>query len=66
MQLSNKNGNGHGKYQPEVSYRYLDADVWVKTDEATGVETVAYTEDVIAELYGESDSEHLNPDNGNS
>jgi hypothetical protein len=66
MQLSNKNGNGQGEYQPEVFYRYLDADVWVKKDEITGVETVTYTEDVIAELYGESDSENLNPDDNNN
>ena len=39
MQLSNENGNGHGKYEPAVSYRYLDADVWVKEDPETGDET---------------------------
>jgi hypothetical protein len=44
MRLTNENGNGHGKYQPEVTYQYLDADVWIKRDEATGYETVAYTE----------------------
>jgi hypothetical protein len=63
--LTNKNGNGHGKYQPKVTYQYLDADVWIKKDEATGLETVAYTEDILAELYGEDDLENSNPDKGN-
>ena len=62
--MSNENGNGHGKYKPAVSYQYLDADVWIKTDEETGLETVAYTEDILAELYGNDDSES-EPDNGN-
>lgn len=64
--MTNTNGNGRGKYEPEVTYRYLDADVWIKTDEATGSETIAYTEDILAELYGEDDSDDSNPDNSSS
>ena len=61
--MNDKNGNGHGEYEPVVSYRYLDADVWIKTDEVTGDKTVTYTEDVLAELYSEDNSENSNPDN---
>lgn len=64
MRLNEKNGNGHGEYDPQVSYRYLDADVWIKKDEATGLETVAYTEDILAELFGEEDSPN-EPDSSN-
>ena len=63
--MNEKKGNGHGKYEPKVFYRYLDADVWIKMDEDTGYETVAYTEEILAELYGEEDSEDPNPDNNN-
>jgi hypothetical protein len=66
MQLSNENGNGHGEYQPEVIYRYLDVDVWIKTDKLTGAETVAYTDDLLSDLYGEDDSDDLTPDNNNN
>jgi hypothetical protein len=63
MRLSNKDGNGHGEYKPEISYRYLAADVWVKKIEKTGDESIAYTEEIIAEIFGKTDSEDLNPDN---
>ena len=59
----NNESNGHGKYQPEVYYEYLDADVWYEHTE-DGLKIV-YTEDILAELYGEDDSEDSNQDNGN-
>ena len=65
MQLSNENGNGHGKYEPKVSYRYLDADVWVKENPETGDETIAYTDEVIADIFSEEKSEDSDPNNSN-
>ena len=66
MRLSNENGNGHGEYEPKVSYRYLDVDVWVKKNEVTGEETVTYTEDLLFDLFGENDSDNSNLDNNDN
>lgn len=55
-----KDGNGHQEeYDPEVEFKYLDADVWVKTD-AEGNQDVAYTQDVLEAL--EEDDEESNSD----
>lgn len=59
----NNESNGHGKYESEVYYEYLNADVWYEHTE-DGLKIV-YTEDILAELYGEDDSEDSNQDNGN-
>lgn len=66
MRLSNENGNGHGDYDPEFSYRYLDADVWVKKNEVTGEETVTYTEDLLSDIFDSEDSEDPSQDNSNN
>ncbi|MEL6493570.1 MAG: hypothetical protein AAFQ41_00420 [Cyanobacteria bacterium J06623_7] len=63
--MSDKNGNGRGKYKPVVSYRYIDADVWVKENLKTGDETIAYTDEVIADVFGDEKSEDSNPNNSN-
>lgn len=62
MQITNNNGNGNGKsdYNPEVEYKYLDADVWIEITE--GKEQIAYTEDVLEELEDDEESES-NSDN---
>lgn len=49
------NGNGHGEYNPEVEFRYLDADVWVK--ETPEGQEVAYTEDVLDALKDQEEDE---------
>jgi len=52
-----KDGNGHQEeYDPEVEFRYLDADVWIKTG-AEGNQDVAYTQDVLEALSEEEDEE---------
>lgn len=63
MQMSNES-NGHGKFEPEVYYEYLDADVWY--EHTFGKITIVYTEDLLAELYGEDDSEDSTQDNSNN
>ena len=55
--------NGHGKYQPDVYYEYLDADVWYRVSEDNV--TIIYTEEILAELYGDDDLEQPRPDSSN-
>jgi hypothetical protein len=43
--LSNKNGNGHGEYDPKVIYRHLGADVWEKIIPDSEQSEVAYTDE---------------------
>ena len=60
--MSNENGSDRGKYQPKIFFRYLDADVWERIDIETDIHSVAYTEDVIAEILGDRDSDDNDPD----
>lgn len=53
----NKNGNGSKKYDPDVVYEYLAADVWKKTKRGEEKSEVAYTEEIEAELKAQEESE---------
>ncbi len=50
------NGNGQQDYTPEVEFKYLDADVWIETDEE-GEQDVVYTQDVLEALDDDDESE---------
>jgi hypothetical protein len=63
--MSNKNDNGHGEYEPKVSYRHLGADVWEKLepDEVEGEGKVAYSDELQAEVDNSDDSIEDNSQN---
>ncbi len=52
-----KNGNGQKKYNPEVVYRHLGADVWGKQQKGSDKEDIAYSSDIEAELDAQDSSE---------
>ena len=62
--MSNENGNGCGEYEPTVYYEYLAADVWYEHNE-DGI-AIVYTEDLLAELYGEDESDSSDQNNSNN
>lgn len=52
-----RKSNGHQeKYNSEVEYEYLDADVWAKRESESEDRTVAYTEDVLEDLKEDDES----------
>ncbi len=52
-----KDGNGNGKkeYDPEVVFRYLDSDVYIK-ENSDGTEEVVYEEELVDSLGGSEKS----------
>ena len=58
-----KNGNGQGKYQPEVYYRHLGVDVWEKQTPESKETDVAYSEEILEQL---SDSENEQDSDSNN
>ena len=58
-----QNGNGKGKYNPEVYYRHLGVDVWEKQTPESKKTEVAYSEEILEELSDSENIEDSDPNN---